>query len=270
MSFYVEKKNGILYMNDLGGYESRNPSTFWCIEEADKRYCWPDFDPILINTDDVYEKNDAYSYSKPHGSFFKLIPDFNFHSWPRVGIIDYKKTIDLISENGKTPAEINKVGWIGATGIPIRKQLILQSQQFKLIFDIQSIDWKPKEENRILTADNYLSLPELVNKYSILIDIEGAGYSGRLKYLLWSHRPILLVDRPYKEYFFEHLKEWVHYIPVKRDLSDLVVNAIWCLNNADKARKIAENAYIFAEMYLSREACFVKWNDIISKHISTQ
>lgn len=270
MSFYVEKKDGKLSFNDLGGYEVRNLSTFWCIKEADKIFNWSSFDPILINTDDVNEKNDTYSYSKPNGSFYKLIPDFNFHSWPRVGIHDYQDTIDHLSENGKIPAEVNKVGWIGATGIPIRKQLILQTQNFKNIFDVQSIDWKPINENRTLTAHNYLSLPELVKKYSMLIDIEGAGYSGRLKYLLWSRRPVLLVDRPYKEYFFEHLKEWVHYIPVKRDLSDLVVNTIWCLNNTDKSRKIAENAYLFAETYLSRKACFAKWNSIISSCVSTK
>lgn len=270
MSFYVEKKNGVLSMNDLGGYESRNTSTFWCINEANKKYNWPDFEPILINTDDVNEKNNTYSYSKPNASFDKLIPDFNFHSWPRVGINDYTETIELISKNGKTPAHVNKVGWIGSTGIEIRQYLKHYGDRFRLLFDYKNIQWKPINENTRLTADNYVSLPDLVKNYSMLIDIEGAGYSGRLKYLLWSRRPVLIVDRPYKEFFFEHLKEWVHYIPVKRDLSDLVEKSIWCKYNYDKAIKIAEQAYSFAQQHLSREACFVKWNDIISKHISTK
>jgi hypothetical protein len=38
MSFCVSKINGNLIFNDLGGYERRNPSTFWCIQKADEKY----------------------------------------------------------------------------------------------------------------------------------------------------------------------------------------------------------------------------------------
>ena len=134
----------------------------------------------------------------------------------------------------------------------------------KELFDFYSMSWS-KSNNIMLNSTKYISTPDLVKKYSILIDIEGNGYSGRLKYLLWSHRPVLLVDRPHKEFFFEFLKEWVHFIPVKRDLSDLIEKTKWCLDNYDKALQIAENAYQFSKNYLTREACYNKWNDIISK-----
>jgi len=114
-----------------------------------------------------------------------------------------------------------------------------------------------------LNSTKYIYTPELVKKYSMLIDVEGCGYSGRVKHLLWSHRPLLLVDRPYKEYFFEHLKEWVHYIPVKRDLSDLVEKTKWCMENYDKALLIAENAFHFSQVHLTRDACYEQWNKII-------
>lgn len=66
--------------------------------------------------------------------------------------------------------------------------------------------------------------------YSILLDIEGGGYSARLKYLLLSNKPLLIVNRPYKEFFFKNLQEYVHYIPVKRDLSDLIDKTKWILH----------------------------------------
>lgn len=116
----------------------------------------------------------------------------------------------------------------------------------------------------LLNSTKYISTPELVKKYSILIDVEGEGYSGRLKHLLWSHRPILIVDRPHKEYFFEFLKEWVHYIPVKRDLSDLIEKTNWCLHNYDKALEMSENAYQFSNEHLTRDACYKQWNDTIN------
>jgi glycosyltransferase involved in cell wall biosynthesis len=71
------------------------------------------------------------------------------------------------------------------------------------------------------------------------------------------------VDRPQKEYYYEYLKEWVHYIPVKRDLSDVVEKVQWCVDNYDKAQEIADNAYKFSQKYLTREACYFQWNKII-------
>jgi hypothetical protein len=130
------------------------------------------------------------------------------------------------------------------------------------ILDIIDMSWY-KSDKIELNYSRYISTPDLAKTYSILIDIEGNGYSARLKHLLWSHRPVLLVDRPHKEYFFEFLKEWEHYIPVERDLSDLIEKTKWCINNYDKAKQIAENAYDFSKQYLTREACYKQWDKVI-------
>jgi hypothetical protein len=115
----------------------------------------------------------------------------------------------------------------------------------------------------------FKSLPDLVAKYNVLIDIEVNNYSASMKYLLWSRRPLLIVDRVYKEYFFKHLLPWVHYIPVKSDLSDLIDRTTWVLNpaNQDEARIIAENAFEFAKSELTRDACYRRCNEVISRHI---
>ena len=252
MSFRVSKINRTLIFEDLGGYQSRNPSTFWCIQKADEKYNWNDFNEIIIHTEDYEKKNDDLTYSKKD-NYNNLVPDFNFHSWPQVGINDYEQYVK----------EINKVGWIGNTDTNImRKKLLEIGDNNKELFDIFGMVWM-QSGNVFLNSSKYIYTPELVRKYSILIDIEGNGYSARVKHLLWSHRPLLLVDRPHKEFFFEFLKEWVHYIPVKRDLTDLIEKTKWCLNNYDKALIIAENAFQFSKLYLTREACYDKWNNII-------
>ena len=70
--------------------------------------------------------------------------------------------------------------------------------------------------------------------------------------------------KKYEEYFFEYLVPWVHYIPVKRDTSDLLENTIWILQNSEKAKVIAENAFAFAMKYLTREAACKQWNAVIT------
>jgi hypothetical protein len=262
MSFNVSKINGELCFKDFGGFETRNSSTIWCIQLADKIYNWDNFTELTIHTGDCEKNANDYSYSKQN-NYNNLVPDFNFHSWPQVGINDYETFVKEIDNAGLNNYEINKVGWIGNTNTNImRKKLLEIGNNNKNLFDIFDMYWI-NSGTKLLKSSKYISTPELVTKYSILIDIEGNGYSGRLKHLLWSHRPLLLVDRPHKEFFFEFLKEWEHYIPVKRDLSDLIEKTKWCLENYDKALIIAENAFQFSKLYLTRDACYAKWNNII-------
>ena len=261
MSFTVKKENGKLIFNDDGGYETRNPATIWCIKEADKIYKWNDFKQLTIHTDDQEINDDCYSYSK-QSSYNKLVPDFHFCNWPEVGIIDYNETIKSIHLSGLNQPEINKVGWIGCFTNSTRRRLFEIGNLNKDLFEIHHMDWI-RNNPKLLKGTQYISTPDLVKKYSILIDAGAGGYSGRVKHLLWSHRPLLLVDRTHKEYFYEYLIEWEHYIPVKSDLSDLIEKTQWCLTNYESAKTIAENAYNFSKKYLTREACYEQWNKIL-------
>jgi hypothetical protein len=162
------------------------------------------------------------------------------------------------------PYEKIKVGWNGNSNTNhMRKTLLSIGNDRRVLFDIFDMHWIPSG-NTLLGSSKYISTPDLVRTYSLLIDIEGAGpYSARLKTLLWSHRPVLLVDRPGNEFFFEFLKEWEHYIPVKRDLSDVIEKTTLCLEYYENALIIAENAFQFSKMYLTRQACYDKLNDVI-------
>ena len=262
MSFIVKKQNNKLIFKDLGGCEQRNPSTFWCIQKADEKYNWKDFKEIKIFTEDYERNNNNLTYSNRR-SYQNLVPDFNFHAWPAVGVTDYSETVELIHKLGLNKPEIEKVGWIGNLKTNTKRKVMYTiGQNNKELFDFISITWT----NKLPCAnEKYLSMPDLVKKYQFLIDIEGNGYSGRLKYLLWSHRPLLLVDRPHKEFFSQYLEEWKHYIPVKRDLTDLIKKTNWCIKNYSKALEIAENAYQFSLEYLTRESCYKQWDLIISK-----
>ena len=77
-----------LIFQDFGGYQTRNPSTFWCIKKADEIYNWNDFSELIIYTGDFENNINYYTYSKQN-SYNNVIPDFNFHAWTQVGINDY-------------------------------------------------------------------------------------------------------------------------------------------------------------------------------------
>ncbi|KOB72257.1 KDEL motif-containing protein 1, partial [Operophtera brumata] len=50
--------------------------------------------------------------------------------------------------------------------------------------------------------------------------------------------------------FFKFFDAWKHFVPVKRDLSDLVEKVQWALEHDDEAREIAKNAQNFANEQL--------------------
>ena len=56
---------------------------------------------------------------------------------------------------------------------------------------------------------------------------------------------ILLVDSNWKMWFSNKLKPWVHYVPVKSDLSDLLDQIRWCQNNDEKCQEIVNSALEF-------------------------
>jgi len=56
MSFNVSKINGELCFKDFGGFETRNSSTIWCIQNADKIYNWDNFTELTIHTGDCEKK----------------------------------------------------------------------------------------------------------------------------------------------------------------------------------------------------------------------
>jgi len=253
-SFSVEKTNGKFKFVSNGGFQTRNSSTIWCIEQADAIYKWPDFKKIKIVTNDGYCKEREFAFSTEKiGDFSTTVPDFNFRHWNEANIQDYETVTKEIYDAGSNSFEIDKVGWIGSLKTnPSRVYL----HELGKIF--------PQELDIMTNEQPYISLPDLVKRYSILIDVEGYGYSGRLKYLLFSQRPLLLVERPHKEWFFEHLKPWVHYIPVQRDLSDLLLRVKWVKENYLSASHIAKAAADYAKHNCTREASFKQWNKIIS------
>ena len=94
--------------------------------------------------------------------------------------------------------------------------------------------------------------------------------TGRLKYLLFSGRPVLLAERPHEEFFYEHLRPWTHYVPVKRDLSDLKDRVAWTRANAPEARAIADRAKAFAKTHLTRDAAYARWRDVIAERSTSR
>jgi hypothetical protein len=98
--------------------------------------------------------------------------------------------------------------------------------------------------------------PEQQSEYKYIVHIQGHVSAFRLSLELSMGSTILLVESDYSLWFMQLLKPFVHYVPVKRDLSDLIEKIKWCKKNDDKCREIAKNALLFFKKYLQKDGIF--------------
>jgi hypothetical protein len=235
----------------------RDIGTQYLLQKCAEKYNDPNikntpFDTSDRGTDKPNIYTMCYDKTKPHLEKF-CGPDYVFHNWKSASIFFAPHTIMDIIEASETVPQINKVGWHGNIHSPLKdvieyktRPLLFEiGQKYPQWFDIFHISPVDSIISKY-TAREYMSLPDLVRNYKYLIDIGGNGWSGRLKFLLFSRRPLLLVDRKYIDYFYKDLLPYVHYIPVKEDLSDLLSQTECMMKNEDICKEIAENAFQFA------------------------
>ncbi|XP_068595061.1 protein O-glucosyltransferase 3 [Brachionichthys hirsutus] len=95
-------------------------------------------------------------------------------------------------------------------------------------------------------------------KYKYQVSVDGTVAAYRFPYLMLGSSLVLKQDSEYYEYFYSHLKAGTHYIPVKRNLSDLLEKIRWAKENDTEARSIAREGQTVARELLqpSRLYCY--------------
>ena len=140
------------------------------------------------------------------------------------------------------------------------------SVDFPEILDAKITDWKARmrkyEGKPIDVIDPSKFRFSIENKlmdnieksnYKYILNIDGYVSAFRLSSELNMNSVLLIVKSNYKLWFSDMLKEYVHYIPVNEDLSDLIDKIKWCIDNDKECKKISKNAENFYNKYLNKE-----------------
>ena len=261
-----------LHALSIGGFETRHQSLLTLVDQADHDATGSEFGPLLIHTDDrpISKAGDgwrSYAFCTASGYGDVPVPDFVFDRWPQAGIDGFDETTSGMAAAGNQPAELPVVGWIGNCHTnAVRGVLRRLSREHPDLLDVHHVDWvqDPSQDRLKTSAGNHLSLPEQVRRWSALLDVEGHGYSGRLKLLLHSGRPVLVQDRPWREWYWDSLLPMEHYIPIQSDLSDLVDAARWVQRNRQEAERIGRSGQELAQQLLTRTAAIERWARTLS------
>jgi len=152
-----------------------------------------------------------------------------------------------------SPFGDERIFWIGANTHPSRLRLCEIGQDHPHLFDTEIIKWDSSVPNSEYSRPRQVSIPDHA-KYKYLIDCQGWGYSARIKWLLATGRPLFVVDREHVEHWHEDMQPWVHYVPVKSDLSDLLAQHAKLEADPNLYKSIGQNARHFAAENLTVEA----------------
>lgn len=71
-------------------------------------------------------------------------------------------------------------------------------------------------------------------QYKYQINIDGTVAAYRLPYLLAGDSVVLKLDSIYYEHFYNELRPWEHYVPVRADLGDLLEKIQWARQNDEQ------------------------------------
>jgi SAM-dependent methyltransferase len=158
--------------------------------------------------------------------------------------VEWSQRIPLAIWRGSTTGRPQnpQLGWRSLPRLQLCE--IARAQPDLIDAGIVQVAQIPPESESELQAAGLMKpyIPSLqFNRYKFQIDIDGNSnsWAGLFEKLL-SGSPVLKIASPfgYRQWYYDLLKPWIHFVPVASDLSDLVEKLQWLRAHDDVAREI--------------------------------
>ncbi|MBN3298284.1 PGLT1 glucosyltransferase, partial [Amia calva] len=155
----------------------------------------------------------------------------------------------------------------GSRTSPERDPLILLSREAPELVDAEYTKnqaWKSEKDT--LGKPPTKEIPLLDHcKYRYLFNFRGVAASFRFKHLFLCGSLVFHVGEEWLEFFYPQLKPWVHYIPVKQDLSDVRELLQFVKENDDIAQEVAKRGqkFILDNLQIEDVACY--WEKLLTE-----
>ncbi|KAK0064285.1 protein O-glucosyltransferase 1 [Biomphalaria pfeifferi] len=149
-----------------------------------------------------------------------------------------------------------------------RDPLILLSRKEPALVDAaytKNQAWKSNEDTLYQPPASEVKLEDHC-KYRYLFNFRGVAASFRLKHLFLCNSTVFHVGNDWLEFFYPALKPWVHYIPVKSDLTNVRDLLLFAQQNQDVMKSLANRGrqFIIDHLHLEDVSCY--WKQILLKY----
>lgn len=164
----------------------------------------------------------------------------------------------------------NKAFFRGSRTSSERDPLILLSRKYPELADAQYTKnqaWKSMADTLNMEPAKEISLEEHC-KYKYLFNFRGVAASFRFKHLFLCKSLVFHVGDEWQEFFYESLKPWVHYVPIKTDstIGELKEIIEFFKEHDDVAQEIAQRgfAHIWKHLRMKDVQCY--WRSLLKKY----
>ena len=253
----------------------RNSHVFKYFKNFLKRHSLPDMDFILLTDDGCVDRMEfpVFSFSSFAGKNTCLFPDFEMLQEANAAIKNPKDDVVLLYRSmgdrhpwdTKRPQAFFRGGDAGKVVDDMtgdfgntRMRAIFFSAAFPSLLDasLTAIRHPPMlEAYKQLGKTLCRAEIETHFYYKYLLDVDGhANTYSRCRWILLSNSVLLKVGSSYSQWYYRAMKPWVHYVPVREDLSDLQEALDRCIANDDLAYEIANRGRTLGSEIFSSHA----------------
>ena len=223
----------------------------------------PHFVPgtIALNLDDSADAPGLAFCSNRIDSI--LIPDAEFiqtHGYQatrqaiEANPISWEKRLPIVFWRGSSTGVRSTNHWRSIPRIELCRKIQSLSQEEQSFFDVgvtALTQMQDSERHEFLTNMRFKPFVPMLDSamYRYQIDIDGNTNAwGALFQKLLMGCLVFKVQSPHQftQWYYTRLEPYVHYIPIKADLSDLLEKVIWARANTEDARRIAANGQSLA------------------------
>jgi hypothetical protein len=179
--------------------------------------------------------------------------------------VSYNQEMQALEQTAEMDLQASKIAWGRKKNVAfwrghnkgVAKELAYFEWKDKLMPRAKAVQMARKK-SKVLDA-KFGTVPWnkfMANKY--VLSLAGNTYSSSFKHELRSGGCVIRQEERSYEWFEHFVEPWVHYVPVKWDLSDLMKQIAWAKANDDRAREIAEAALKRSRELFSRRkmACY--------------
>ncbi|XP_032362062.1 protein O-glucosyltransferase 1 [Etheostoma spectabile] len=155
----------------------------------------------------------------------------------------------------------------GSRTSPERDPLILLSREAPELVDAEYAKnqaWRSEKDTLGRPPAKEIPLVDHC-KYKYLFNFRGVAASFRFKHLFLCGSLVFHVGDEWQEFFYPQLKPWVHYIPVKQDLSDVRELLQFVKENDAIAEEIATRGKEFILDHLRMQDVSCYWERLLTE-----
>jgi hypothetical protein len=128
---------------------------------------------------------------------------------------------------------------------------------------------------KMLVTDS-MSHTDYFHNHQVAVVLAGIGAAFRLATHLMARTAVILQEIEVQEWYTKYLQPYVHYIPLRGDISDIESVLVWVRDHPKEVQGIAENGRLFWEQFLTfdrseqhlyellyRISEFERWRDLV-------